>query len=356
MPWFILYTQLVEPLQGDEWDEAAATIGKLTSKAAALAAHQQALSDYESLLFRWEEKLNPETWEEADEQEGVLGADGSETSEEAEQEISSWFSGYVGEEDGEEAQIDEDAAYADTGELDDGTAAASVDVEPVAELTEEEQAAVAEAAAAAAQALEEQKMLVKNGREWLESNSGTASTEELLAQLEDLHVALNELEPEGEPEEEEWPPEEEGGLGEEDGDGLTDAERQHAILHHFYAKHAPKSDVEVQEIIAKRKGDDERLSEKAFEELCRKLEDKYGDNPASMYAIDRAMGMFEDNSDSADDGPADDSEESETGDDVFSEEEAAELDQKQRERQISILHAFYAKYSPKTEDEVGDIM
>ena len=46
----------------------------------------------------------------------------------------------------------------------------------------------------------------------------------------------------------------------------------------------------------------------------------------------------------------------EDDDDMFSVEEAAELDQKQRKRQISILHTFYSKHSPKSEEEVGDIM
>jgi hypothetical protein len=342
----------VEPLQGQAWDEAAATIEKLTRKAAALAAHQQALSDYEALLFRWEEKLNSDAaWEEAEEKED------SESSEEAEveEESSSWFSGY-GSEDSEAAEIDDVAGVDnDLSESDNG-AATSIDVEPAAEMTEEEKAAAAEAEAAAAKAVEEQMLLVATGREWLDANSATASTEELLAQLQDLDIALNELEPEVEPEEEDWPSEEEDSSREEEGDGLTDAERQHAILHHFYAKYAPKTETEVEELIAKRKGDSDSLSEKTFEELCRKLEDKYGENPTSLYAIDRAMGMLdEDDTDSAtaresaDDLIEDDN-------NVFSDEEAAQLDQKQREKQISILHSFYAKYSPKSEDEVADIM
>ena len=343
----------MEPLQGQAWDEAAATIEKLTRKAAALAAHQQALSDYEALLFRWEEKLNSDAaWEEAEEKED------SESSEEAEveEESSSWFSGY-GSEDSEAAENDDDVASVDNdlSESDDG-AATPIDVEPAAELTEEEKAAAAEAEAAAAKAVEEQRLLVTTGREWLDANSATASTEELLAQLQDLDIALNELEPEVEPEEEDWPSEEEDSSREEEGDGLTDAERQHAILHHFYAKYAPKTETEVEELIAKRKGDSDSLSEKTFEELCRKLEDKYGENPTSLYAIDRAMGMLdEDDTDSAtaresaDDLIEDDN-------NVFSDEEAAQLDQKQREKQISILHSFYAKYSPKSEDEVADIM
>lgn len=342
----------MEPLQGQAWDEAAATIEKLTRKAAALAAHQQALSDYEALLFRWEEKLNSDAaWEEAEEKED------SESSEEAEveEESSSWFSGY-GSEDSEAAEIDDVAGVDnDLSESDNG-AATSIDVEPAAEMTEEEKAAAAEAEAAAAKAVEEQMLLVATGREWLDANSATASTEELLAQLQDLDIALNELEPEVEPEEEDWPSEEEDSSREEEGDGLTDAERQHAILHHFYAKYAPKTETEVEELIAKRKGDSDSLSEKTFEELCRKLEDKYGENPTSLYAIDRAMGMLdEDDTDSAtaresaDDLIEDDN-------NVFSDEEAAQLDQKQREKQISILHSFYAKYSPKSEDEVADIM
>lgn len=338
-----LCKQLVEPLQGDAWDEAATTIEKLTRKAAALAAHQQALSDFEALLFRWDEKLNSDlAWEDG------------ETSEEAEveEESSSWFSGGT-EGEGEASEIDGDVTDVDSdvGEPDD-TTAASVDVEPTAELTDEEKAAAVEAAAAAAKAVEDQKLLVATGQEWLAANSATASTEELLAQLQDLDLALNELEPELEPEEDDLPPEEETGTGEEESDGLTDAERQHAILHHFYAKYAPKTDAEVQEIIAKRKGDSDSLSEKAFEDLCRRLEDKYGESPASMYAVDRAMGMFDEDDTEP---PADELYEDEH-DDIFPDEEAAELDQKQRERQISILHAFYGKYAPKSEEEIGDIM
>ncbi len=346
----------MEPLQGEPWDEAASTIEKLTRKAAALAAHQQALSDYEALLFRWEEKLNSDAaWEEADEKEDSESSEEEEGEGEGEEEeSSSWFSSYGSEEDSEAANDDDVASVdSDLGDSDDG--AASIDVEPTAELTEEEKVAAAEAAAAAAKAVEEQTLLVANGREWLDANSATASTEELLAQLQDLDIALNELEPEVEPEEEDWPSEEEGGTGEEEGDGLTDSERQHAILHHFYAKYAPKTETEVEELIAKRKGDSDSLSEKAFEELCRKLEDKYGENPASLYAIDRAMGMLdEDDTDSTTARESVDDLDEDS--DVFSGEEAAELDQKQRDKQISILHSFYAKYSPKSEDEVGDIM
>jgi hypothetical protein len=156
---------------------------------------------------------------------------------------------------------------------------------------------------------------------------------------------------------------------EEEGDGLTESERQHAILHHFYAKHAPKTEFEVAEIVAKRKGDAETLSEKAFEGLCSKLEEKYGENPASLYAIDRAMGMLDDDDDdstagddSGGDGNGEQEDEhhhdaGEEGDsELYSEEEAAEQERKQRERQVAILHAFYAKYAPKSEEEVGAIM
>ena len=335
----------MEPLQGDAWDEAATAIEKLTRKAAALAAHQQALSDFEALLFRWDEKLNSDpAWEDSETSEGA---------EVEEEESSSWFSGGTeGEDEASENDGDMTGVLgSDVGEPDDSTAA-SVDVEPTAELTDEEKAASAEAAAAAAKAVEDQKLLVATGREWLAANSATASTEELLAQLQDLDLALNELEPEVEPEEDDLPPEEEAGIGDEESHGLADAERQHAILRHFYAKYAPKTDAEVEEIIAKRKGDSDSLSEKAFEELCRKLEDKYGENPASMYAVDRAMGMFDEDDIGA---PTDELDEDEH-DGVFPDEEAAELDLKQREKQISILHAFYGKYSPKSEEEVGDIM
>lgn len=223
-----LLFQLVEPLQGEAWDEAVATIGKLTEKAAALAAHQQALSDYESLLFRWEEKLNPEVWEEAEVEEEESGEEdeGSSDEEDAdggieavaeddEPESSSWFSGYSGGDDdddevaegGDDSASDDAAADNDLGDASgdvDAATATPADVEqaePSAELTEEEKAAMEEAAAAAAKAVEEQKVLVSSGREWLEANSASASTEELLAQLQDLDVALSELEPEGEPEE-----------------------------------------------------------------------------------------------------------------------------------------------------------
>ena len=110
------------------------------------------------------------------------------------------------------------------------------------------------------------------------------------------------------------------GSGEEaKGDGLTVAERQQVILHRFYNKVVgEKSEAEVAEILAKRKGSAETLSDKAFDgcnytstplslldfqgvserlfalQVCSKLEEKYGENPASLYAVDRAMGEFDD--------------------------------------------------------------
>jgi hypothetical protein len=98
----------------------------------------------------------------------------------------------------------------------------------------------------------------------------------------------------------------------------------------------------VAEIVAKRKGDAETLSEKAFEGLCSKLEEKYGENPASLYAIDRAMGMLDgddDDSTAGDDSGGDGNGEQEDehhhdageeGDsELYSEEEAAEKERKQ---------------------------
>lgn len=53
--------QMVQPLDPRDgsgaWKDAAQRVRKLTAKAASLAAHQQALSDFEALLFRWEGRL-----------------------------------------------------------------------------------------------------------------------------------------------------------------------------------------------------------------------------------------------------------------------------------------------------------
>lgn len=206
--------QLVEPLLGDALTTAVNEIGKLTEKAAALAAHQQALSDFEALLFRWEERLNPESWE-ADEDEDESDdsqADGSESDGEAgegEVATSSWFAGYGGGEEDDDAatELSEDAERdgEDGDEAAEVVESAEVEAEPVAELTEEEKLAAAEATAAAAKAAAEQKVLLADGKEWLAAQREGASTEALLAQLQDLDVSLNALEPEVE--EEDYPEE-----------------------------------------------------------------------------------------------------------------------------------------------------
>ena len=292
--------QMMASLEADDWDKAFTLVAKLTEKAAALAAHQQALSDFEALLFRWEDHLNiADANEELESTMGVesgslLSADDS-----------------VGHEAEEATDVDDEGVGRFTGQVDEDvlgvyTQPVSGQAEALA-LSPEEAVLAKEAAAKMAVIAKEQTALVLAARDWLAQHTN-ASTEELRATCSELQASLLELEPEHDPEESHDSDSEDDGKFLEHSTGepeLTGIDLQHAILLHFYAEHAPKTSEEVSAILQKRLAVDKespdgvQLSQSAFDKLCNKLEDKYGESPQSKWALDAVMSDSEDATNSA---------------------------------------------------------
>jgi hypothetical protein len=190
-----------------------------------------------------------------------------------------------GGDDGDALDPDDEglSRFAGSGGVDQGG-----EEEPALDATASTEALSPEAQAAQAA----QRVLLLQSRAWLKEHPA-ATTEELLASLSEFEAGLSALEP-PEPEPDSADAAGQGSEGLSSGGGgsssaLSGAELQHAVLSHFYAKYAPKSSVEVTAILEKRRGADAELSESAFDALCDKLEDKYGESPQKMWALDSVM-------------------------------------------------------------------
>lgn len=306
---------VVKPLGTEQWGIASAAVGRLTAKAAALAAWQQSISDFEALLFDWDDRLDPTVLESIEEADVA--------------------------DDAEETAADVEAAE---GEADP-------------EL---------QAAEAAEQAVNQtsQRAVIADAKLWLEAVAATggaasvvvhgedeegapkmvpATTEGVISKLAETEMALLDLapppppapvEPEfdfdkllDEPDESTGTGADEagdeaggGGGGDFDYPDLSEAERQHQVLHTFYgAMGGEKTHDEVAGILLKRAGpaadgdapsddffyDVPALPMATFDELCAKLEAKYGESPAAVWRASLA----------ASSDPSHTDEEAPTGDD-----------------------------------------
>jgi hypothetical protein len=302
---------LVKPLgqKGPAWDHASAGVGRLTAKAAALAAWQQAVSDFEAMIFDWDDRLDPKRLE-AEEAQRLLE-----------------------EESAAEAAAEETEEDAGEG----GDAPELVQEEPL--FTKEERASNQTA----------QRQVLVDVKAWLETVAETggaadvvvfgdgvvpATTEGVADKLAETEAKLNELEPPQPPELQEEEEEsfdfdkllEEGdapggresaegddGFGFDYAPSLSEVERQQGVLYTFYQLHAPKTREEVTTIIRRRvdaegEGEPGAMKADAFDVLCGKLEGKYGESPISVWEAAQAA--------ASDPGHADEPEPEEDDDDL----------------------------------------